>query len=101
MDLLMLLLLLLQHVFLLLVLSGLPWFFIWGTSLFAGRLTALLLNLLIATLVPVGDRLGDRTCGGRGGEGVWLWWSLPTCRNFRSLTLGFCARAVLISLIKH
>ena len=101
MDLLMLLLLLLQHVFLLLVLSGLHWFFVWGTSLFAGRLAALLLNLLIATLVPVGDRLGDRTCGGRGGEGVWLWWSHPTCRNFRSLTLGLCARAVLISLIYH
>ena len=101
MGLLMLLLLLLQHVLLLQVLSGLPWFFVWGTSLVAGRLAALLLTLLTATLVPVGDRLGDRTCGGRGGEGVWLWWSHPTCRNFRSLALGFFARAILVSLIFH
>ena len=95
----LLLLLLLQHSASMLILSGLSWYAIWGTSLFAGRLTALLFNLLIATLVPVCDRLGDRTCGGRGGEGVWLWWSLPTCRNFRSLTLGLYARAVLISLM--
>ena len=41
-----------------------------------------------------------RLQGGRGGEGVWLWLSLPTCRNYRSLALGF-ARAVLVSLIYH
>ena len=75
MDLLMLLLLLLQHVYLLLILSGLSWSVTCATGLVAGRLSALLLILLTTTLVPIGDRLGDRTCGGRGGRGVWRWLS--------------------------
>ena len=97
MGLLVLLLLLLQPI-------GLVWtVLVFGLSYRSGfvRLAALLFSLLITTLVPVGDRLGDRTCGGRGGEGVWLWWSHPTCRNFRSLALGLSARAVLISLLYH
>ena len=71
----MLLLLLLQHVYLLLILSGLSWSVTCATGLVAGRLSALLLILLTTTLVLVGDRLGDRTCGGRGGRGVRLWLS--------------------------
>ena len=97
----MLLLLLLQHVLLLHVLSGLSWFFVWSAGLVAGRLSALLITLLTATLVPVGDRLSDRTCGGRGGRGVWLWLSPLKCRSYL-LSLGLCARADLtVSLIYH
>ena len=84
----MLLLLLLQHVYLLLILSGLSWSVACTTGLVAGRLTALLLNLLTATLVPVGDRLGDRTRGGRGGGSVWLWSSHLLCRSYL-LSLSF------------
>ena len=73
-DLLMLLLLLLQHSASMLILSGLPWYAIWGTSLVAGRLSALLITFLDATLWPVGDRLSDLSCGGRGGGPIWSWW---------------------------
>ena len=73
-DLLMLLLLLLQHSASMLIQSGLPWYAIWGTSLVAGRLSALLVTFLDATLWPVGDRLSDLSCGGRGGGPVWSWW---------------------------
>ena len=69
------LLLLLQHVYLLLILSGLSWSVTCATGLVAGRLSALLLILLTATLVPVGDRLGDRTRGGQGSRVVRLWLS--------------------------
>ena len=68
-------LLLLQHVYLLLIMSGLSWSDTCATGLVAGRLSALLLILLTTTLVPVGDRLGDRSRGGRGGRCVRLWLS--------------------------
>ena len=71
----MLLLLLLQHVYLLLILSGLSWSVACATGLVTGRLSALLLILLTTTQVPDGDRLGDRTRGGRGSRGVRLWFS--------------------------
>ena len=57
-----------------LTLSGLSWYAIYGTGLVAGRLSALLVLLLDVTLWPVGDRLRDPSCGGRGGSPVWSWW---------------------------
>ena len=95
------LLLLVQHSAMKLVLSGLSRYVSKITGLVAGRLSALLLILLTATLVPIGDRLSDRTCGGRGGRGVWLWVSPLKCRSYL-LSLGLCARADLtVSLIYH
>ena len=83
------LLLLLQHVYLLLILSGLSRSVACATGLVAGRLSALLLILLTTTLVPVGDRLGDRTRGGRGGIGVRLLLSHLFGRSYSlSLRLG-------------
>ena len=77
-DLLLLLQLLLQHSAIVFTLSGLSWYATWyaicTTGLVAGRLSSLLVNLLDATLWPVGDRLRDPTCGGRGGGPVWSWW---------------------------
>ena len=70
----MLLLLLLQHSANMLILSGLSRYVSKFTGLVAGRLTALRILLsLTATLCSARDRLGDRSCGGLGGGGVWSW----------------------------
>ena len=68
----MLLLLLLQHSANMLILSGLSRYVSKITGLVAGRLTALrILVSLTAPLCSARDRLGDRSCGGLGGGGVW------------------------------
>ena len=92
------LLLLLQHSAIKLVLSGLSWSVACTAGLVAGRLNALLLNLLTTTLWPVGDRLGDRTRGGRGGRGVWPWLGHLYGRSYL-LSPGFSSRAFLLAVI--
>ena len=92
------LLLLLQHVFLLLILSRLSWSVTCATGLVASRLSALLLILLTTTLVPVGDPLGNRTCGGRGGRGVRLWLSHLYGRSYL-LSPGFSSRAFILAIL--
>ena len=73
-DLLMLLLLLLQHSAIKLVLSGLSRYVFKISGLVAGRLTTLrILISLTAPLRSASDRFGDRACGGLGGGGVWSW----------------------------
>ena len=97
-DLLMLLLLLLQHSASMLILSGLSWYAIWGNSLVAGRLSALIITFLDATLWPIGDHLRDPSCGGRGGGPVWSWWDRVqgSCYSLLLLPGSGCRAELLI-----
>ena len=85
-DLVMMLLLLLQHSAIKLVLSGLSGYVSKVTGLVAGRLTALrILISLTAPLRSARDRLGARSCGGLGGGGVWPWLGYLQSRSYLSL----------------